>query len=308
MYKVTLEDFAKSFGTTVEDILNTCIELINNTNLSYSTINEYEHEQLILNILKKIDKDIQIIGAPERRDIWNDGWKENYQDFINNNYNLDMLIPKFFKFGQPIRYNLKYIESSNPRFEFDYYSIYRQWLFKTYLSKYDHVYEFGCGTGFNLIAIAQLYPDKRLYGLDFAPSSIALINKITEHYKYNISGHLFDMIFPDKEFKLKENSAIFTVGAIEQLAGKFEKFIEYLLEQPVSLCIHIEPIIELYDENNLIDYLALKFLNKRGYTKDYLSYLKKLEENKIIEILKIKRLFFGSLYMEGYSHIIWRPL
>ena len=86
-----------------------------------------------------------------------------------------------------------------------------------------------------------------------------------------------------------------------------DKFIKYILEQPISLCIHVEPIIELYNENNLFDYLAIKFQGKRGYTKGLLPYLQKLESNKIIDILKIKRLYFGNLMMEGYNYIIWRP-
>jgi len=307
-YNITLDDFARSFGTDIEDIREKCIGLIDNHDFSYMLINGYEYDQLILHILKKIEEDRQIIGAPERKQVWSNGWEENYHDFIDSNYDLDKLIPKFIRYGQPIRYNLTYIKPSDPKFEFNYYSVFRQWLFKKYLAEYENMYEFGCGTGFNLVTLAQLYPDKNLYGLDFVPYPVKLINKIAEHYKYNLTGHLFDMISPNKfPLSLKENSAIFTIGSIEQLAGRFEKFIKYLLEQHVSLCIHIEPVIELYNENNLVDYLAIKFQEKRGYTKGFLPYLKKLESHKMIEILKAKRLFFGSLYMEGYNCIIWRP-
>lgn len=307
-YNITLEDFATSFGTDIEDIREKCGDLINSKDFSYSIIGKNECNILISNILKKIDEDKQIIGDPERKLAWNNGWEENLENFINSNYNLNELIPKFLRHKQLMRYNLQYIESSNPMFIFDYYSVFRQWLFKKYIFNYDHVYEFGCGTGFNLVALAQLYPDKRLYGLDFVQSSVDLINKIAECYKYNMSGNLFDMISPNTEFSLKDNSVIFTIGSIEQLAGKFERFIKYILEQQASLCIHVEPIIELCDKNNLIDYLLIKFQEKRGYTKGFLPYLNKLESNKIIEILKIKRLFFGSLYMEGYNVIIWRPI
>ncbi|GAI42232.1 unnamed protein product [marine sediment metagenome] len=61
------------------------------------------------------------------------------------------------------------------------------------------------------------------------------------------------------------------------------------------LCIHVEPTIELYDESNLVDYLAIKFHKKRGYAENYLTRLRKLEAQNEIEILKVKRLFFGSL-------------
>jgi hypothetical protein len=115
------------------------------------------------------------------------------------------------------------------------------------------------------------------------------------------------MIHPDKNFKLAKNSAILTFGSIEQLASKFEAFLQYLLAQQPQVCVHVEPAIELYDENNFVDYLAIKFQGKRGYTHNFLPRLKELEKKGKVKILKIKRLFFGSLYMEGYNLIVWRP-
>lgn len=308
MYKVTIDDFARSFGTDTEDIEKNCSDIINGKDFSYSLITGYEYDRLILNILKKIEEDRQIIGDSSRKKVWNDGWQENLDEFVNNNYNLEKLVPKFIRSGQEIRYNMTYIRPTNPNFELDYYKVFRQWLFKRYLNDYDHIYEFGCGTGFNLVFLTQLFPDKKLYGLDFVSSSVNIINKIAGHYKYNMMGYLFDMIYPDFNIKLEKNSAIFTIGSIEQLAGKFELFIEYLLEQPISLAIHVEPVIELYHKDNLADYLAIKFQSKRGYTKSFLPYLKKLEIDKKINLLKIKRLYFGSLHMEGYNLLIWRPI
>lgn len=306
--EITLEDFARSFGTTADDIGEKCSDIINRTDFTYSIIEGAERDTLILNILKQIESDQQVIGAPERQQVWNKGWEENLNEFISSNYDLNKLVPKFIRYGQPLRFNRQYIQPSTPAFELNYFVVFRQWLFKTFFTSVSHIYEFGCGTGFNLVSIAQLYPDKRLYGLDFVPSSVDLINKIANHYKYNLSGHLFDMISPDLSFTLEKGSAVLTIGAIEQLASKFEAFLEYLIDQPVSLCVHVEPTIELYDENNLVDYLAIKFQGKRGYTRNFLPYLKSLEENKKVEILKVKRLFFGSFFMEGYNCIVWRVI
>ncbi len=306
-YNIKVEDFARSFETDVEEIEKYCSDIIDTNDFSYSFITGHDYDKLILNILKKIDEDKQVIGDSSRKKVWEDGWKENLNEFVNSNYDLEKLIPKFIRRGQEVRYNTAYIRPSNPDFELNYYRVFRQWLFKRYLSKYENIYEFGCGTGFNLVSLARLYPDKKLYGLDFVPSSIDIMDKIAEHYKFNITGKLFDMISPDYNIKLKENSAIFSIGSIEQLAGKFNNFINYLLEQPISLVIHVEPVIELYQENNLADYLAIKFQSKRGYTKDFLPYLRKLESDKTIDLLKVKRLFFGSLYMEGYNLLVWRP-
>ncbi len=304
--EVTLEDFARSFGTTVEDIPDSCRDIIARTDFRYEILGGEERDKILLDVLKRIESDQQAIGAPERQTTWEKGWEENLQDFIKSGYDMDTLIPKFIRPNQAIRLNRNYIMPSNPNFELDYFSIFRLWLFEKYLKEFDSIYEFGCGTGFNLVILAQLYPEKNLYGLDFVPSSVNLVNEIGKAYNWNMRGCLFDMLSPDKNLEIGNNSAIFTIGAVEQLAGKFEAFLQFLLKRPPGLCLHVEPTIELYDENNLIDYLAMKFHRKRGYTENYLTRLRELETQNRIEILKVKRPFFGSLYMEGYSYMIWR--
>ena len=305
---LTVEDFALSFGTTVDDVREKCSDIIEVSNFNYSLIEGDNRDDLILRILKRIDEDNQVIGAPERQQIWERGWEENLTEFVSGNFDLRRLVPKFIRHGQPVRFNGYFIQPSSPTFELDYFSVFRQWLFKTYFHHIRHIYEFGCGTGFNLVELSQIYPDKRLFGLDFVSSSIELVNKIAEHYKFNLSGYLFDMVSPNISFVLEKNSAVLTIGSMEQLASKFEPFVKYLMNQPISICVHVEPTIELYDENNLVDYLAVKFQGKRGYTRNLLPYLRELEAEKRVELLKVKRLNFGSLFMEGYNLIIWRAL
>ena len=116
------------------------------------------------------------------------------------------------------------------------------------------------------------------------------------------------MISPDQSYKIKPNSGVFTFGALEQLAGQIEKMLDYLINQKPGICLHTEPAIELYDLENFEDYLAYKFQKKRGYSEGLIPLLKDLENAGRIKIEKIKRLHFGSLYMEGYNLIVWRPL
>jgi SAM-dependent methyltransferase len=302
-----LEDFARSFGTTVDDIPNECRDLIAKTDFRYSVLKGEERDKIILDVIKRIESDQQIIGAKERQSTWEKGWAENFQDFVKSGYDLNSLVPKFIRPNQVIRLKGDYVLPTNPKFELDYFSVFRLWLFRKYLAEFDSIYEFGCGTGFNLAELAQLYPEKRLYGLDFVTSSRDLVNKLAEVNGWKMTGHLFDMLSPDEDLEIADNSAIFTIGVVEQLAGKFEAFLQFLLKKLPKLCINIEPTIELYDEDRLIDYLAIKFHRKRGYTENYLTRLRELEAENRIEILKVKRPFFGSLYMEGYSCIIWRP-
>lgn len=305
--ELTLEDFAQAFGTTAGDIPADCRELIGKTDFGYRKLKDDERDKVILEVLKKIESDTQIIGAEERQGVWERGWAENLDGFVKSKYDLTHLVPRFIRPNQPVRLGGDYVMPRNPNFELDYFSVYRLWLFRKYLSQVGSIYEFGCGTGFNLVVLARLYPEKDLHGLDFVASSRDLVNKIAEIYGWRIKGHLFDMISPDGSLKLAPDSAIFTFGVIEQLAGKFEPFLQYILRNSPALCLNVEPTIELYDETRLVDFLAARFHRKRGYTQGYLTRLRELEAQNRIEILKVKRPFFGSLFMEGYSYVVWRP-
>ena len=307
MRQVMVEDFASSFGTTVEDIPPYCKHLIAKRDFTYRVLKGEERDCVVLDVLNKIESDTQIVGDESREDVWKNGWKENLQNFTKSGFDLNKLVPRFIRPNSTVRFNRDYIEPTNPNFELDYYSVFRLWLFRKYLSDVQTIYEFGCGTGFNLVALAQLYPDKILHGLDFVSPSQELVNKIAQVHGWNITGHLFDMRSPDEKFEIADNSAVFTIGTIEQLAGDFEAFLQFLLKRSPALCIHIEPTIELYNEEHLIDYLAAKFHRKRGYTQGFLPRLQELHNQGRIEIFKIKRLFLGSLFMEGYNIIIWKP-
>ena len=48
------------------------------------------------------------------------------------------------------------------------------------------------------------------------------------------------------------------------------------------------------------------FIEKRKYANNYLAYLEKLEKEKKIKILEIKRTFFGGIMMESYNYIVWK--
>ena len=308
MPKVTLQDFIESFGAKENNLPPECIDLITQKDFSYEVLEGSKKDEVMLEVLKKLESDRQTIGAKERQDVWNNGWNENLQDFINSGYDLQKLVPKFIRPNKIVRYKQNYVCPVNPDFELDYYTVFRTWLFAAYFKDFTNIYEFGCGTGFNLVALAQIYPDKNLYGTDFVKSSADLVNEIAKAHTLKLQGAIFDMINPDQSFRLKENSLIFTIGAIEQLASKFESFLQYLLHNGPELCVHVEPTVELYEESNLVDYLAIKFHKKRGYTQGFLPRLQELEKGGKIEIVKVKRLFFGSLFMEGYNLIIWRPL
>ena len=305
---VDLQTLADSFGTDISDVKKVCEKKLHAIDTEYKIYSGSQREKLIIEILKSIDFDKQIIGAPERTDVWNDGWNENLILLKNNNYQLDSLLPKFIRKNKPMRFMGEYILPNEKNFEHEYFNIYRSWLFEKYFSDYDSIYDIGCGSSYNLVELCKQFPKKKIYGFDFVQSSVDIVNEISKFYNFNSEGKIFDIINPDFNIHLDENSLIFTAGVIEQVAGKFDKFIDYILQMKPKLVVNSEPIYELYDQENLFDYLAAKFHYKRGYTIGYLPKLLELEKEGKIEIIKLKRLNFGSLLMEGYTCIVWKPL
>ena len=281
--------------------------MIRGNDFSYTILRGNEKEKLLLQVIKEIEDDVQIVGTMDRTHVWEKGWQENIDAFGHNNFDADDLIPKYIRPGGIVRLNGLYVTPSDPNFQLNYVKIFRNWLFSSYLKDFDSTYEFGCGTSWNLVALAQMYPKMDIHGLDLVPSSVELIKQINSAYGLNIKGHICDMTSVDPDFSIASNSAVVTIGAIGQLAGNFESYLQLIINNPVTLCIDVTATYELYDQSVLLDYLASKFHIKRDYTKDYLTRLKELEKQGVIEILNIHRHYVGSLHMDGYSYIVWRP-
>ena len=304
---LTLEEFARLLGTTSDSISANCRSLIDKHDFRYRILNIEERDQVLLEVLKRIESEQFSLAGKAGKERWEKGWAENRDGFLKGAGDPAELIPKYIRPGQHVRIDQQYATTADPNFEFNWYEIFRLWLFQTYLADVDTVYEFGCGSGFNLAALAKLYPDKKYYGLDWVQASVDIANELGKTYGWDMHGQLFDFFAPDRELRIEENSAVLTIGALEQTGTDYGAFMEYLLDASPKLCIHIEPIIEWYDENNLVDYAGIRFLQKRKYWSGFPKQLEELERKGQAEIVRSRRSYFGSLYVEGYSQLIWRP-
>jgi len=147
------------------------------------------------------------------------------------------------------------------------------------------VSEFGCGSGQNLKGLKG-----KLHGYDWAESAVKRVRAMGIH------AERFDMFNPSP---IDLKGGVLTVHALEQLGDKFGPFLQFLMDKKPEICVHIEPIEELY-EDNLLDNLALSYHKKRGYLSGFLKALK----GKTIEV---ERTYVGSLFHEAYSVVVWRP-
>jgi len=307
MKTLTKQDIAVLFGTEEEKLGIPFTSFYETLDMSYEVIQGKEKESLVLDILKKIDCDKQVIGAPERVGVWYDGWNENLQSFRKNRTKLSV-VPKFIRPNSVIRLNGQFVRPSNPFFERDFAKLLQLYVYEAFMTDdIKNVYEFGCGSGFNLLNLHLTKPNLNLYGSDFVQSSVDLVNEMGAHFEANMQSSLFDMLRPDYSYEILENSCVFTHGAIEQLAGNFHNFINFIINKKPNVCFHIEPVVEVYDNSNLFDYLQTKFHLKRGYSTGLITYLKDLEREGKVTNVACKRVGFGSKFMEGYTLISWKP-
>ena len=305
-----LKDFAGFFGTTVQDIPEVCRKIITKSDFRYRLVSATKLTQLIREINRKIDGDDLFVAGKKAKSIWQKRWSAQLKDFVANDFQATVLVPKYVK--KPInntycRFDHGFIAPLDENFELNWKLVLKYWLFGKYLKNVDHIYEFGCGTGINMAILADLFPQKKLHCSDWVDSSKKIAEHMSKQYHWNVSGHVFDMFHPDPKFKIEKNSAFLTCGALEQIGTGYESFINFAIKNKIDLFVNVEPVEELLDKTDSLDALSIKFIYKRNYLRNYLTYLRRLQTEGKIKIQKVQRTCPGSFYQD-LSYIVWRPI
>ena len=306
--RLTLKEFAFLVGEKPGNIYKECRDILKKNDLRYRILDKKESEKLMLQILNKIENKVLPKSGKERKSQWEDGWQENLDNFIKSDYNVNMLVPGYIRPNQPARLFGEYIMPLDNKFELYWYTAFRLWLFKKYLGNLKNVYEFGCGSAYNLVILSKLFPEKKLIGLDWADSSVKIVNLLKSKLKINAQGEHFDVFSRDNKVKIEKDSALLTMGCLEQTGDNFKIFLEYMLAQKPSVCVHMEPLIELYDEDSMFDYVAIKYHKSRNYLGDFIAKLRELETENKIKIIKIQKVSIGNMYHQGYNYIVWKSV
>jgi hypothetical protein len=145
-------------------------------------------------------------------------------------------------------------------------------------------------------------------GADWATASQRIISQVNDVLKLDIAPYNVNFFTPDYEVDIPDNTGIYTVAALEQVGENFKEFIDYLLVKKPKICVHFEPIDELLDESDLLDFLTISYFRKRNYLKGFLPYLQFLEKQGKIRIIETRRTLSGSYFIEGHSLIVWEPI
>ena len=305
---ITLEQISAALGFPVHALLPLTLERFSTANLEYQVIEGQERDALLKSIIQSIYTNPLSVVGKQRHGVWENGWSENLEAFVASGYDPDALLPRYVHTTRPLRWQQQYIRAIEPNLEFRFVRILRAQVFGHFFASVDHVFEFGCGTGLNLLELASFFPTKSIVGLDWTLSSQNIIGLIHQHISANIRGGSFNFFEPDAALTLPQNSGVLTMGALEQVGSEFGPFLAFLLRQKPRMVLHVEPLVEVYDEAVLSDYLAAEYHRKRNYLNGYVSALQKLEQEGSIRILTLQRTGLGSLFNEGYSYIAWEPL
>ena len=296
-------------NSNISDIISKITTSIkNNDILKLRSLSKIERDNYILQILNFLELDIKKSGK-DYYPIWERGWEENLNSFLEN-HTKESLVPKYIRKKLPIRIHGDLYMPINDGFELGLLNLIKENLFSRYLKEKKNIIEFGCGTGHHLLHCAEkLGTDVKYFGLDWSKNSNKLVNEIASVYNLPIHGIKFDMFKPNynelDNFNI-EDLGIFTIGAFEQLGLEWHEIKKYIFSLKPKVVIHLEPTIELYNNTNLIDKLAISYHKKKLWLDGYINSLKIDEANKKIEILEQCRTF-GSFYHEAYTLTVWRP-
>lgn len=301
------EDFASVFG---EELSPGLINTIKDLNIEYSEISPEERDECIRASIKiLLDPGFDKSGE-HRLEKWEKGWSDNLNAFKEKGES--GLVPAYFSLKRELvnwsRWKRNYIKPLEEGFDYKILSVILDWLFEKYAADAAAVYEFGCGTGHHLLRVRDFNQMAKVYGLDWTEASQKIIEEMVKKGSIkNAAGRKFDFFNPDKSFVLEPASAVYTVGALEQVGDRHAKFIDYLIENNPKVCFHVEPIGELLEESNLLDYLAKEYYKKRNYLNNFVGRLKQLEKEGKIIIHKAQRTYLGGSLLTEYVVISWSP-
>lgn len=302
--KLTYRDFEKLWGTSLTPA---AINEIEQMDFEYESMDISDENTLIAEIREEILQNKFVKAGQSREASWEKGWDENLQNFIKSR-NIDDLIPKYFGKSTINRLGQHFIRAKNQNFDLNMLRAIEARVFTQYLSEQKNIYEFGCGTGHNLLFLRKINSHCALVGLDWANSSQETLSLLSQTLAdENMYGKNFDYFSPDLNFKLKPSSAVFTVASLEQIGNRHGPFLDYLMENKPSIVVHIEPFRDLLDDKNPVDLTSIEYMKQRNYIEGYCDAIFALQRNNEAQVHLFERTFIGSKYVDGYTILVWSP-
>ncbi len=302
------ENLARLFGISAADVRQV-LGPHGVPPLSYRRPSASEREAILRDVHKHLEDPSLRISGENDSAVWERGWGQIRDVVAREGFNLRSLKPQYFRNQMVLRLAGDYACAPNDTFVTDVDVLLRRIAYSRYLAGSTSVLELGCGTGLNLLLLRDILPQAKLVGADWARASVEILDLASKESGSKISGMQFNMLTLEgrERLAIDSDTAVLTVHSMEQLGSGFQPLFDMLMQAKPRLCVHFEPIVELYDPAQLFDALAIRYHKKRNYLQDYLPALQRYAEQGLIEMLDVRRLGFGSQFHEAYSLVVWRP-
>jgi len=305
--KIDEADLARRLGLPLEDV-----QAVTNVYplpvVGFRRLQEEERGAFYKTIVDYLTVMDRTEGVQTTPGNWQSEWGRVRDRVLAEGPSVETLRPDYFHY-KTLRLDGEYAFTDDPLFEHHAYIAILRLLFATYLPKAERVIDLGCGTGTSLYLLNQLGPGRELIGGDWVPESQETVNAIGAATGENIRGVHFNMQTLDGADALPfKGAAVTTLHAMEQLGTAHQPLLDLLMAHSPTLVLHLEPVEEFYDPDNLFDQVALTHHRQREYLSGYLTRLRQLASDGRIELLAERRLYLGSTWHEAYSLIVWRPV
>lgn len=187
--------------------------------------------------------------------------------------------------------------------------LYRKIIAQT-LAPYDGKHIIELGSGYGTVILSEIFnshvKNSILSAAEYTSSGIKSIEIIDEHKKrLKQIGYcdLFDLDLSG--FDIEPGSVFFTSWVMGCIKGYPEKTLKEFMKYKPAAVIHIEPIFQHYQENDLLGMLWKKYLLMNDYNHSLLDDLKSYQAKYSINVEEVERNVFGSNPLIPVSVIKW---
>lgn len=277
--------------------------------LQYEPLDAAARDDVLLSVLRELDKSSLNISSSDRLDVWERGWGEIADAVQAQGLTYENLRPQYFR-HKVMRMQGSYVTVPDGRFEFALCHLVKTLLYTRYIEDGDKVVDLGTGTASNVYLLMRLFPHSEVLGCDWALRSVGLVDVVGAHFGGRARGARLNMLDPAEFGGLGDirDKVVLSVHSFEQLGTRFGPILAAVADGRPKWVVQIEPLLEHYDENDLVGHIAVAYHRRRGFLSGYLEALKGLEAQGRIEIAKHARVPVGNMFHEPYGVIVWRPL
>lgn len=160
------------------------------------------------------------------------------------------------------------------------------------------VVELGCGLGSNLFQLSHRN-FKKLEGYDVSENAISLAKRHNTEKNHGIHFDVLDLNRPLPK-GIIEDKVVFTNTCLEQLKHYMSNILKNIIDGKPKVVINFEVD---YDPS---PFMVKQYFNACDYQNNLVKELSRLEKQKKIEIVSIKKLPLSLTPVNRLSAIIWK--